>query len=1268
MLLARALRATGRLAEGWAALQRLDALQPDDPETGTAMAELAREAAGAAGPDAERAIWLHRLLLLRPTDREARAAYADLLLVMERPVDAARLYGELARMEPESARWPIREAEALQMAGRHDDAHRALGTARERDPRAEGLRLAEARLGAAIQDHGTVIEAVLAMGREGRLTEEERALLEHAVLKQAEGARLEGRDVEILRLRTRVAAIGLQFPALLRLALDAARRAGDGEVEAAVLRDLWDALPGERLLGLAAAEAFEKLGDLRTALALRERLESTPADPVETVENALAAARLAFATGDLESARPWLDRLDQRQAAIEGRPEREAAWAALQLIRRLDRQDLAGPSVADAVDEAWGHAEARGLSEAMLRRAFVDVLRWQAAHAEAAGDLRTARETWLKVGRLLPDDRESFASAARLGLALGLADEALDMLRVLHEDRPEDAEAVVALGRALLTAGRNEEALGLWEDHHAAHGTERVGCALAEQALTRGDAAGAWLWTGRVLARHPRSLSAVELAWEAGRSRAEELSGAGRHEAAVRQWEELAPLVADRADRLRVVCLGMMAAGGQVAAGRVLEQMRSLDGDSGVQRRIEMMWLARSGRTEDALVLSERVLAEAEGDPELEREALVAVAGVCLDAGRLDSGWVVAQRLLDAHGAHPEARRVAGGIAREMAQAADLDGDAASALVYRQVQMALAPQDREAVFELAALHGREGRVAEAEALLRPWLARHQRDDAGWLELAVLIAVEQPAEAVDIIRGVLEREPGMARAHRALAALLERGGRVGEAMDAVLAAAEVSDQPEEDWLSAAEMAVRQGQDAVAWVHLDRVLTRRPAHARAMTLGAEVCRRLARAATLEARPEAAREAWQALLRIVSQDMEAYRALGALARAEARYDEAEASLSRALSLDPEDLATLEERAWLDLDRGLVAAARERFAALVGRGNARSGALLGLAEAAWRDGEADTAWEHLQELLRRESRHPRGLELFSTLARHFGRTCMAHGDARSAHQWWQLVMRQHPRDPEVLRAVGEARLVMGDLLGAADSLEKAVDLKPDDVALCHRLADVYKQVGHPQRAEAALKRVVAVSPGDLPSLRALSRIAREREEPGEVVHWAQAILDVVPDDPEAMFDLAQAFEARLEKRASLETYRDLVARNPRHAEGWHELARLLHDLGQHEEARRAATNAVVHGAVPRYHVTLGRICAGQGQQDEAMAAWGQALVLNPDEPEALARLGFGLLSEARTEEARAHLVRAHGLLDNDSELALEVRCALDLMGEPAR
>lgn len=1268
LLLARALRATGRLAEAWSVLQRLEAMQPEDPETGTAMAELAREAAGLTLPDADRAIWLHRLLLLRPLEREARAAYAEVLLAMDRPVDAARLYSELARLDQENGQWLIAEAAAQQAAGRHEEARRALAAAREREPEAEGLLLAEARLSTAIQDHQGAFEALESLAREGVLGEEERSLLQHAAMKIAEGARLEGRDVDILTLRTRMGAVTTPSPAFLRLALEAARRLGHATDEAEVLHDLWRQLPAERVLGEAAAKAREALGDWRGALAIREELEQLAADPVEAAENALVAARLATTSGDLEVIRPWLDRLDARRESIEGRPEHEALWWALQIIRRLDVPGLDPSRVDGILDEAWARARERELPESALQTAFVEVLRWQALRFEKLAEPIAARVLWVRISRLVPDDRSAFAAAARLSLSLGHESEALDMLRVLHEDRPDDADTVVVYGRALLSCGRTSEALELWEEHHASHGSATVGCVLAEEALRRGDGHGAWLWACRVLERYPDAAGASELAWQAGRKLAGELAATGRQDAAIGQWVEAVARVPRRPDALQEAIQGLLASGGVEEAGQLLEQLRSLDRDPAVFRRLRMIWLARTGRVDEALELSKDVLEGTAGDPEIELEALLAVGEVCRGAGRIDEGWLIAQRLLDGHGGRPEARRLAGRIARDMAEAADREGDGASALVYRQVQLALAPQDREAVFPLAALHAREGRQAEAEALLRPWLARHPRDEEGWLDLAALMAASQPGEASDLVRSVIERSPELPRAHRALAELLEREGRTSEALEAILAAAAVTEHPDEDWLAAAELAVRHGQDAVAWEHLDKVLTRRPGHARAKDLGSGVCRRLARTAGKEGRKAEAAAHWHALLRVVSQDLEAYRALGALARAERRFDEAEAALGRALSLDPEDPLTLEERAWLDLDRDLVAAARERFAAIVAKGTAPNGALLGLAEAAWRDGEADTAWEHLQELLRRESRHPRGLELFSTLARHFGKACAAHGDARNAHQWWQLVLRQHPRDVEAIRAVGEARLVLGDLLGAADSLEKAVELAPGDVALCHRLADIYRQVGHPQRAEAALKKVVAAQPRDLGSLRALARIARERQEPGDLVHWAQAILDVIPDDPVAMFDLAQAYEARLEKRASLETYRELVASNPRHAEGWHELARLLHDLGELEEARTAATNAVVHGGQSRFHVTLGRICAGQGQQDEAMAAWGQALVLDPEDPEALARMGFGLLRDARTEEARPLLDKAWSLLPRESELGLEVRCALDLMGEPVR
>ena len=146
-------------------------------------------------------------------------------------------------------------------------------------------------------------------------------------------------------------------------------------------------------------------------------------------------------------------------------------------------------------------------------------------------------------------------------------------------------------------------------------------------------------------------------------------------------------------------------------------------------------------------------------------------------------------------------------------------------------------------------------------------------------------------------------------------------------------------------------------------------------------------------------------------------------------------------------------------------------------------------------------------------------------------------------------------------------------------------------------------------------------------------------------------------------MFELAWSHNALLEKKAALQTYEELLSQDPHHSESWHQVAQLYRDLGEQEAARKAAHNAIVYGAKPEYFVTLGTIYGSMGLWDEAIAAFGQALDLDPDHPEGLTQLGFALLQQRKPDQAKPHLERAFALLPQESDQALEVRCALDLI-----
>ncbi|MBU6430693.1 MAG: tetratricopeptide repeat protein, partial [Cyanobacteria bacterium REEB65] len=291
----------------------------------------------------------------------------------------------------------------------------------------------------------------------------------------------------------------------------------------------------------------------------------------------------------------------------------------------------------------------------------------------------------------------------------------------------------------------------------------------------------------------------------------------------------------------------------------------------------------------------------------------------------------------------------------------------------------------------------------------------------------------------------------------------------------------------------------------------------------------------------------------------------------------------------------------------------------------------------------------------------HSQGLELFTALARHFAERTESAGDVQTAVQWWQLALKQNSNDSDLMRHLARAKVKIGDLEGAAGTYERVLTLDPTNLDVVHLAADTYRQLGEMARAEAMLDRVVELDPEHVPTLRALLQLAKDRRDSVAVMKRAFDLLDLDPKDPEALYCLARSHDALLERTAALMTFEELLEQAPKHAPSWHQVAILHRDMGNLEPARKAATNAIVYGPRPEYHVTLGTVLGQQGRWEEAVAAFNQALVMQPDHPAAMAQLGFGLLELNKPDMARPHFERAVALLPRGHDLTLSVHCALD-------
>lgn len=530
------------------------------------------------------------------------------------------------------------------------------------------------------------------------------------------------------------------------------------------------------------------------------------------------------------------------------------------------------------------------------------------------------------------------------------------------------------------------------------------------------------------------------------------------------------------------------------------------------------------------------------------------------------------------------------------ARLAEANGDLPRALEEMRSAAAFDPRDASLQVALAELLARSGEVQRAEAAARKALALRPDGPTAWEAHLLLGKIAW-----------MDRRLGEARRQ------LQRSVDQQVALAAGRPADEVVIEPE-SWRALAQVQLESGDEAAAERTIDDLAARRPAD------GAEVLRDLARfhverhdpgraeallrkavaadradveawrllARLAERRDEddAARQAWQALLREEDDDGEALAAMGRLSLAEGDVGAARAWLDRLVLVSRDDAAGRASAAfaWLDAHRPADALAVVEGGLRIAY-EPRLAYLRGVA---------------LQEL----RRHQEAAEAFAAVV----------------------------SDDEDLAASARAAQVAA-LLEAGRTLEaeRVVDAalrdRPRDVRLQAARAHVLGRTGRTAEAVAYLQAALAQAGRREAPASLYEALATAQEKAGDsegALTTMRALLDRDPDDAEAMNWVAYTWADRGER---LDEAERLVTRalqiRPGNAFfldtlGWvyfrkGDFARAVEAL---EKARRRA------GPEPTILEHLGEAYLRQGRPADAARAWRQALQAlsegaTPDTPE---------------------------------------------------
>jgi predicted O-linked N-acetylglucosamine transferase (SPINDLY family) len=217
------------------------------------------------------------------------------------------------------------------------------------------------------------------------------------------------------------------------------------------------------------------------------------------------------------------------------------------------------------------------------------------------------------------------------------------------------------------------------------------------------------------------------------------------------------------------------------------------------------------------------------------------------------------------------------------------------------------------------------------------------------------------------------------------------------------------------------------------------------------------------------------------------------------------------------------------------------------------------------------------------------------------------------------------------------------GDWVRAEQLCRAVLDTQPDCFEALSLLGIIAAQTRRGEEAADLLQRAAAVKPDDAMAhnncgnaLRALRRFA-------DALQSYQRALAIRPDDADLHYNFGNVLRDLNRHHDAADSYRRALALRPEHIACWNNLGNAQRDLGRFEDALQSYQRALALQPVnPETHNNQGNALRDLWRLEEALASYARALELTPDYAEAHSNRGNVLYELGRFAEALASYERA--------------------------
>ena len=895
---------------------------------------------------------------------------------------------------------------------------------------------------------------------------------------------------------------------------------------------------------MARAETLIEEGDLGAAvIELRNVLQN---DPVN-VDARLMLAGAALATGDSPTAAkeyrralelgadPGSVRQGYMQAMIASRDYKAAvdffegldagADAALldlygRALMGLGRADEARTALDSALVAGGGDAARLSLAELDAGLGEVEAARSQLNSVGESG--RELPRYWQVIGDLAMRESRPEEAIEAYGKAIELNQP--DPYGVLTFD------ARARLGEAQLVSGDLEAARATAQSLLARSDKHPLpNYLMARVELQSGNSAEALDYAQRVLAVAPKNLQARILAGAASLAMGNAAQAQGFLASAVTEYPQS---VAAR----QLLAQAQLQLGESEEAIDLLSPALDAMGDN--ERLAALMGAAqiRAGRADEAIEMFRKRLA---ADPE-NNTLKLNLANALLSAQRPAEA---AEVLGDLSGT--DADKLPGDIMLLTAQLRSGDFAAASEQAGRIA--ALGQENPPLLGLLGSSYAAVGKMDEARRYFKEFLALQPDSVPALRGLGrIEIADDNVEGAKQYFASALTVSPDDPSVLLDLAAIAEREGDQEEMQRLAIRAADAPDSGIRPKLLVAQMKVREGDMAGGSEYAERALQESPGNPDALNI-------LGLVALSENNPAIAQSRFEEAVKSRADSGTLYFNLARAQHMSGATKQAKENLNRSVQLAPEALLPSAAYAELALREGDTAGAASAIANLQEFHPEQPATRQLQAELDLAEGNVQEAAAAFQAVLEETGSRRALLGLYGAKKRLEGDS----GGIAVLNKW----LADNPDDAGVRLLLAQDRAASGQVSDAMSEYEAIVDANPDNAVALNNLAWMYAEQGDPRAVEYA-ERAVALLPE---SGNVADTLGWALYKSGEHERAAEVLRDAVektPDDPTIRYHLALALHAQGDDAEATKLLRKVLS-DPAGATVHADAQRLIEKLG---------------------------------------------------------------------------------------------------------